>query len=29
MYTVAGTPLRPNFQAIEVIFAAPALRQRH
>jgi glycosyltransferase involved in cell wall biosynthesis len=24
----AGTPFRPNFEALEVIFAAPALRQR-
>jgi hypothetical protein len=25
---LAGTPFRPNFAALEVIFAAPALRQR-
>jgi glycosyltransferase involved in cell wall biosynthesis len=27
-WTLAGTPFRPNFEALEVIFAASALRQR-
>jgi glycosyltransferase involved in cell wall biosynthesis len=27
-WSLAGTPFRPNLEALEVIFAAPALRQR-
>jgi len=27
-WNLAGTPFRPNFEALEVIFAAPALRHR-
>ena len=27
-WTLAGTPFRPNVEALEVIFAAPALRER-
>jgi glycosyltransferase involved in cell wall biosynthesis len=27
-WNLAGTPFRPNFEALEVIFAAPALRER-
>jgi hypothetical protein len=27
-WKLAGTPLRPNFRALEVLVAAPALRQR-